>query len=380
MSKSTVRKTKYGVYHYDDGIQKYTQEEVDELNRVANEKEAACIPAILADGFIEFPVFFPKGSELLEGSFYVPEGFVPSCSAGFKEKFGMNFNIYVPSYGRAGAAPTLDMLERFNVSNWYVAIDPSQYEAYKKHYPKNHIIIRDPSFRSEEKLNLMSSIVSPDSFHGTAGIYNSLLYFSRSMGETHYWTLDDDFIGMGMKAKKGTEAMKPGEVYDKDNYYRCSNIQEEYGFDYKEFMSAIEELMVKMRNPGFFGLEKYGLVFSLPVMIKLGTRLYSYYLTNNKHQVDHYGQHNNDVITSLENSKHGYVNMLFEGISYNSMATQTGGGLTEVYSKFGTLDKGKVLARSHPNYAKINYNYSRIHHSVDYTKYNQQRLVGAVKK
>ena len=72
------------------------------------------------------------------------------------------------------------------------------------------------------------------------------------------------------------------------------------------------------------------------------------------------------------------MNMLFEGISYNSEGTQVGdGGQVEVYKTFGTFDKGKVLVRAQPNYAKIAVNYNRIHHFVDYTKYNKQRLVGA---
>lgn len=378
---STIYKADNGVWHYDDGIKKYTQEEADEINRKEMEKEKSFIPQILEDGFIDFPVFFehPNG-ELEESSFYIPPTFEPSNMEGFYEKHKMHYNIYIPSYGRAGNAPTVDMLERHGITSYYIAVDPSQYPEYKKHYPIDRIIVRDPSFRGTEKLDLVTSIVSPNSMHGTAGVYNSLLYFSKSLGETHYWTMDDDFIGMAMKARKGNESAKAGEKYDKDNYYRCSHILDEYGFSMHKFLADIEELTMKMRNPGFVGLEKFGLVFTLPVMWKNGTRVYSFYLSRNDTQVDHLGQHNNDVVTSLELSKHGMVNMLFEGISYNSKATQLSGGLTEVYQKFGTLDKGKVLVRAQPNYSKINVNYNRIHHTVDYTKYNKQRLVGAPKE
>lgn len=378
--EASLVRTDYDMFLYDDGVHKYTQEEVDELNKKLYANHDAQIPLILEDGLIPFPVFFDKGDELIEGVFYVPTTFTPSCTPGFEETFGTNFNFYIPSFGRAGNAPTLDMLDRFNVDNWYVMIDPSQYPAYREVYPYGKIIIRDPKFRTLDRLHMGTSLKSPDNFHGTAGVYNSLLYFSRSMGETHYWTIDDDMIGMAMKARKGNVSAPLGEKYDKMNYYRCSNILEEYGFNYKEFISSVEELTRKMRNPGFVGFEKFGLVFALPVMWKQGTRVYSFYLSSNATQVDHLGQHNNDVVTSLELSKHGMVNMLFEGISYNSKATQAGGGLTDLYQKFGTLDKGKVLVRTQPNYAKINYNYSRIHHVVDYTKTNAIRLVGAVKE
>lgn len=371
--------TSHQIYYHNDNVKLYSDEEIAETNAKEARKEQEALVEIKEDGFIPFPIFFRNvEGELVEKEAWVHPNFEPSNSKGFYEKHGMHFNIYVPSYERAEIAGTIELLKRFNVTNWYLAVDPSQYAKYKKVFGSEHIVVRDPSFREESMLNLVSSIKSPDYMHGTAGIYNFLLAFSRSMGETHYWTIDDDMIGLAMKAKKGEHSMTPGEVYDKDNYYRCSNIKEEYGFSFKKFMGSIEELTRKMRNPGFVGLEKFGIVFSLPVMWKPGTRVYSFYLSSNETQINHLGQHNNDVVTSLELSKNGFVNMLFEGISYNSAATQTGGGLTEVYKKFGTLDKGRVLVRAQPNYAKISETYSRIHHKVDYTGYNRQRLVGSI--
>lgn len=368
----------YGVFYHFESTKLYTDEEVASVNEAEQAKEDEALLAVQKDGFVPFPIFFRNvEGELVERTAWVPPNYTPSCSKDFHATHGMNFNMYIPSYERAGSALTVDMLERFGCKNWYLAVDPSQYQKYKAVYGMERIIVRDPSFRQTSMLDMVSSIKSPDYMHGTAGIYNFLLAFSRSMGESHYWTIDDDMLGLAMKAKKGDESMKPGEVYDKDNYYRCSNIKEEYGFKFKDFMNSIEELTKKVRNPGFVGLEKFGIVFSLPVMWKLGTRVYSFYLSSNKTQINHLGQHNNDVVTSLELSKHGFVNMLFEGISYNSGATQAGGGLTEVYKRFGTLDKSKVLARAQPNYAKISETYSRIHHKVDYTGYNSQRLVGA---
>jgi len=368
----------YGSVTLKENVKHYSDEEVIETNKKEYFKEAEALKEIIADGHIPFPVFFRNlNGELVEKTAYIPPTFEPSCMTGFEEKYGMKFNIYIPSYERYQDTKTVKVLERFGVKNYYIAVDPTQYAKYKQYHDPKHIIVRDPSFRDETMIDLVSSIKSPDYMHGTAGIYNFLLAFSRSIGESHYWTLDDDFIGLAMKAKKGSETMAPGEIYNKFDYYRCSDIKEEYGFDYKDFMNSIENLAVKIRNPGFIGLEKFGIVFSLPVMWKLGTRVYSYYLSSTKTQINHLGQHNNDVITSLELSKHGLINMLFEGISYNSEATQTGGGLTEVYKKFGTLDKGKVLARAQPNYAKITVTYNRVHHKVDYTSYNGQRAVGA---
>lgn len=370
-----------GVIHYDSGMQQWTQEEVDKLNKEHYEFENSFIPEILADGHIEFPMLYDNGPEPLWSSSYLPVNFEPSCSPGFEERHGLKYNIYIYSHGRAEVAYTPDLLEEFGIDNWYFCVNPSQYPIYKKHYGKERIIVRDPTFMSEDKLDLASSVVAPDFMHGGSGVVNSVLYLARALGEEAYMTLEDDFASLGMKARKG-DGVVPGEKYDKDNYYRCSKLTPEVGYNFKENLKDMMDLYDKMRNKSFLSVEKYGLVFALPISIKLGTRSYSFYLSNTKNARDHIGQHNNDIITSLESAKYGFVNAIIEGLpQYNSIDTQVlQGGVTDVYKKFGTLDKGKVLVQAQPNYSKIAAIYSRIHHFVDFSSYNKQRLLGAVKK
>lgn len=370
-----------GVVHYDSGMNQFTQEEVDKLNKEYYENEDSFIPEILADGFIEFPTLYDNGPEPIWSSTYFPPNFEPSNSPGFEERHGLKYNIYIYSYKRAGIALTNKLLDRFGIDNYYFCVDPSQYPLYKKAYGKERVIVRDPSFKSRKKLDLVSSVVTPDYLHGGSGVVNSLLYFSRALGEKAYLTLDDDFSGLGMKARKG-DGIVPGEKYDKDNYYRCSNLTPEVGYDFKEQLRDMMRLFDKMRNKSFMSTEKYGLVFALPISIKLGTRSYSFYFTDTHNGRDHLGQQNNDIITSLEMSKYGFVNAIVEGLpQYNSVDTQLmAGGVTDVYKKFGTLDKAKVLVQAQPNYSKISVVYSRVHHFVNFNQYNQQRLVGAIKE
>lgn len=370
-----------GMFHYDSGLNQFTQEEVDALNKEYYDDENSYIPQILEDGFIQFPILYDNGPEQIWSDCYLPPNFVPSCTPGFEEKTGLRYNIYIPSYKRAGIALTNGLLDKFGIENYYFCIDPSQYPAYKEAYGIEKIIIRDPSFKSEDKLDLANSVLSPDYLHGASGVFNALLYISKSLGEKAYFTMDDDIMGLGIKARKG-DGVVVGEKYDKDNYYRCSNLTPEVGYDFKENLNDMMILFDKMRNKSFMSAEKYGLVFALPVSIKLGTRSYSFYLTDNSNQRDHLGQQNNDIITSLEMSKYGFVNAIVEGIpQYNSADTQVlAGGATDVYAKFGTLDKAKVLVQAQPNYSKVSVVYSRVHHFVDFNQYNKQRLLGAVKE
>lgn len=368
------------IVHYDSGLNQFTQEEVDKLNKEYYDNEASFIPQILEDGYVEFPILYDNGPVPIWSNCYLPPNFEPSCSPGFEEKHGLRYNIYIPSYKRAGIALTNKMLDKFGIDNYYFCVDPSQYPLYKKEYGIDKVIVRDPSFKSETKLDLTNSVISPDFLHGASGVFNALLYISKSLGEKAYFTMDDDISGLGIKARKGT-GIVPGEKYDKDNYYRSSTLTPEIGYDFRENLNDMMILFDKMRNKSFMSTEKYGLVFALPISIKLGTRSYSFYLTDNSSQRDHLGQQNNDIITSLEMSKYGYVNAIVEGIpQYNSVDTQVlAGGASDVYAKFGTLDKAKVLVQAQPNYSKISVVYSRVHHFVDFNSYNKQRLLGAVK-
>ena len=304
--------TEHGVCHYDSGMYDDSVEEVKQLNDEYYAKEKEAIPQILEDGYIEFPILFETHGEPIWSSCYLPPNFVPSNSEGFRERFGMDFNIYIPSYQRADTSYTAKTLKEFGIENYYICVDPSQYEAYKEAHGIEHIIIRDPSFKSEEKVDLISSVQCPDYLHGASGVFNSLLYISKSLGEDLYFTMDDDFMNFGIKAKKRTKKAMEATVYDKDDYYRVSKLDPET-FNLKEYLRDFGDFYQKVRNRGMMAGEKYGLVFHRSFYpLVTGSRSYSFYLSNNRTQIDHRGQQNNDIITSLEMSKNGFVNITLQ--------------------------------------------------------------------
>lgn len=371
-----LEQTPYGIWHYDSGMYNDSPEEIERLNNEYYKKQEEAIPQILEDGFIEFPILFESFGEEIWSSCYLPPSFVPSNTPGFKEKHGMGFNIYIPSYKRAETSYTAKTLEEFGIENYYICIDPDQYEDYKKYHKQEHLIIRDASFKSDRKLDLISSVQCPDYLHGASGVFNSLLYISKSIGEEIYFTMDDDFYNFGIKARKGNERATGDEKYDKNNYYRATRLTPEL-FDLKDFLNDMGEVFQKIRNVSMMSLDKFGLKFIFPLLdFTTGTRSYSCYLSRTSTQHDHLGQQNNDIITSLEMAKEGYVNVILEGISYNSMDTQADeGGASSVYKRFGTLDKSKCLVQAQPNWSKISHVYNRIHHKVDFSGYNKMRLV-----
>lgn len=357
--------------------QMFTPEEVAASDAKFRAQNDAGINAVIEDGFIRFPIFHRSvDGALIEKEAWLHPEFEPSCSEGFFDKHGMDTNIYVPSYQRAGTADTPKMFASWRVENYYLLIDPDQYVTYKKHYQLKHLIIRDIGFREPEMLQTHSALRNPMNMAGHAPLCNFTLALSRSLGESHFTFADDDIRKLVMKARK---PFTPAEPYDRANYYYSTRLDDSVGFNFQRFWHGLERIIKSMRNPGFVGPEMYGSVFNQPICFRAGTRVYSFYLTSNATQIAHAGIQNNDVITSIELSRRGMVNLLFEGIFYDSAPTQGGGGQSDMYQVMGTFHKGTILAIAQPAVSRITYRYSRIHHQCDFSRHTGVRMVGAAR-
>lgn len=314
-----------GIFLYNDGSKQWTQEEVDAADKAHFEMQESHVQKILDAGFIEFPVMYNGGEDNpIWSRMFLPPTFEPSNSEGFVEKHGVYSNFYIPSYGRAGIAYTNTTLERYGVKNYYFCVDPDQWEGYVEAYGPEHVIVRDWSFKKRHKIYTASGKLHPDYLNGGAGAALSVLYIARALGERLYWNLDDDIFSMGLKAYKGEGTFRG--KYDKMNFYRASKIKEDAEWDFKAFIRRLEEIALKTRNHSNITIEKYGLTFANPIMLKYGTRAYSFYLSDTELQVDRHGRQNSDTVTSMEMSKAGYVNVLATGFCYDTPSSQAPGG------------------------------------------------------
>lgn len=360
---------------YEGVGQLFTVEQVQEADTRFRDSNERAMADVKADGLVRFPVFHRDlNGCLVEREAWLHPSFEPSCAEGFLERHRMTTNIYVPSYGRAGTADTPGMLDSWGVSNYYLLVDPDQYVTYREHYPLERLVVRDIGFREPALLQPHSSLRRPMAMAGHAPLCNFSLALSRSLGESYFTFADDDIRKLVLKARK---QYAPAEPYHRGNYYYATRLDSSVGFDFQHFWHGLETLMKRIRNPGFVGPEMYGTAFTEPVRFRNGTRVYSFYITSNATQLAHAGVQNNDVITSIENSRHGLINLLLEGFFYDSAPTQGGGGQSELYETFGTSDKSTVLAIAQPAVSRIIYRYSRIHHQCDFRRHTGQRLVGS---
>ena len=83
--KETFSEESNGVFHYIDNTVTglFTDEEIAERNQIEIDRNAEALKEILADGFIEVPIFFRDNEwNRVEKKAWVHPDYTPSCSVG----------------------------------------------------------------------------------------------------------------------------------------------------------------------------------------------------------------------------------------------------------------------------------------------------------
>jgi hypothetical protein len=83
------------------------------------------------------------------------------------------YTIYIPTKGRAGIAKTMSMLDRENIK-YVLVVEPQDYDTYVTHYPNVNILQLDVDDM------------------GVVYARNYIKKYSRSVGESKHWQMDDD--------------------------------------------------------------------------------------------------------------------------------------------------------------------------------------------
>lgn len=84
------------------------------------------------------------------------------------------FRIFIPSKGRADNCSTAELLIAAGISNFSIAVEPQDYDAYAKFYSKNNLLML------------------PDNNRGLAFSRNMIKAKSIELGDLFHWQMDDD--------------------------------------------------------------------------------------------------------------------------------------------------------------------------------------------
>lgn len=260
------------------------------------------------------------------------------------------FPIYIPSKGRWESRVTVKVLERLKVP-FRVVVEESQLEQYASVIDRRKLLVLDPQYQRDydacDEFGLSRS-------KGSGPARNFIWDHSVAEGHSHHWVVDDNIMGFFRLHQNLKRPVGDGTVFAcmEDFALRYSNVAIA-GPNYCMFASR------KTKLPPFAA----------------NTRIYSCSLIRNDIPFRWRARYNEDTDLSLRVLKAGWCTIQFYAFLQDKMVTQRlkGGNTDELY-KNGTLEKSQMIARLHPDVARVVYRFGRIHHQVDYLRFKANKL------
>jgi len=159
------------------------------------------------------------------------------------------------------------------------------------------------------------------------------------------------------------------------------NRNEKYEVECDGTLRAAEDFVDRYLNVPVAGFNYYSFckkTDKVPPFI-CNTRIYSCLLIENGAGYRWRGRYNEDTDLSLRVLKDGLCTIQFNAFLCGKVTTQrmSGGNTKEFYDDEGTLPKSEMLAKLHPDVAKVVFKFGRWHHHVDYRPFKNNRLIFA---
>lgn len=280
---------------------------------------------------------------------------------------GPQFPLYVVSKGRAQYMVTSKALGDMGVEH-YVVVEPDEVAVYEAAIAKlglpATVLPLDLTYKdSYEVLDDLGTERST----GPGPARNFAWDHSKAAGFAWHWVMDDnirDFYRLNRNLK--VPCRSPA-------FWRA---QEEFVLRYSN---------VAMAGPNYFMFASRKT--AMPPFTA-NTRIYSCNLIRNDVPFRWRGRYNEDTILSIDLLKAGWCTVQFNAFLQEKMGTQVlKGGNTddfylregskaagERYAATGTVAKSEMLARVHPDVARVAIRFKRVHHIVDYGKFRGLQL------
>ena len=269
--------------------------------------------------------------------------------------------VYIISKGRHESMITSRSLSKISVPH-YIAIELQDLENYEKALDE---------FNIREWVTLL---VAPFSNHGDGPgrARNWCWDHAISIGAEKHWVMDDNIADFYRLHNNKRIRVGSGAIFKaaEDFIDRFENVPVS-GFQYRFFIAPDQHYPPFVTN----------------------TRIYSCLLIDNNCKHRWRGRYNEDTDLSLRVLKDGDCTIQFNAFLQGKAATQTvkGGNTEEFYHKeigdkvldkaedmsynaLGTVNKSEMLAKMHPDVARVVWRYGRWHHYVDYSPFKKNAL------
>lgn len=278
------------------------------------------------------------------------------------------FPLYIPSKSRSEYMITSKALTSMGVRH-FIVVEPFQVCDYEKSVKSMNLLATilplDMSYKDKyetcDNLGLNKST-------GPGPARNFAWDHSIRNGHKWHWVMDDNISS-----------------------FRRMHNKERIKTNSPSFWRAMEDFVLRYKNVSMAGPNYSMFAFGaskLPPFIT-NTRIYSCNFIRNDVGFRWRGRYNEDTILSLDMLTAGWCTIQFNAFLQNKLGTQViKGGNTEEfyhaegkvkkgekYADTGTLAKSQMLADVYPEYCKVVYKFSRIHHEVNYKPFKKQKLI-----
>lgn len=265
------------------------------------------------------------------------------------------FPIYIPSKGRYqfDRRLTLRALEAIGVP-YRIVVEAQEADEYRAAVdPKwGTVIVLDPAYQRDYDTcdDLGESMPK-----GSGPARNFIWDHAQAEGHARHWTVDDN-IQMFLRFNHNLKIpARTGAVFQA----------------MEEFVGRYTN--VAMAGPHYFMFAKRKVANQPP--FRTNSRVYSCNLIRTDLPYRWRGRFNEDTDLSLRMLKDGWCTVLFYAFLQLKMTTQSvKGGNTDTIYVDGTLKKSQMIARLHPDVARVVWKYGRWHHHVDYSPFKRNRL------
>lgn len=262
------------------------------------------------------------------------------------------FPIFIPSKGRFDSRITMRAFDAMGVP-YRVIVEAQEFESYAAALGRERLLVLDPAFQRDYDT---CDEHGGTKCRGSGPARNFAWHVAAGEGAPWHWVVDDNIKGFFRFNRNLKVPVADGTVF------RC-----------------MEDLCLRYRNIAMAGPQYFMFVVrktKLPPLV-LNTRVYSCNLIRTDAPFRWRARYNEDVDLSLRMLKAGWVTVLFNAFLQYKLTTQTvvGGNTDAFYAREGTAPKSEMIARLHPDVARVAWRFGRVHHHVDYRPFRRNRLV-----
>lgn len=264
------------------------------------------------------------------------------------------FPLYIPSKGRHDNQLTMKALTKMKVPH-YVVVEEQELELYKAALDLEYstLLVLEERYQREYETCDDLGMNKP---LGAGPARNQAWDHSIANGFAWHWVMDDN-------------------IRD----FQRLNRNEKVIFGDGTCFYAMEEFCLRYRNIGMAG-PQYAMFIPRKVKVQplsFNTRIYSCNFIRNDVPFRWRSRLNDDTDLSLRILKAGWVTVLFNAFLQSKIATmKMKGGYNDAFYKHeGRLPASETLVKLHPDVAKLNWRFGRVHHFVDYRPFRKNKLI-----